>query len=175
MRILLSFFTTFLILYGASEARAGASLHSTRGSRSTGLLALGAKRPTCKAEGVPASRVEFDVEIGSVFTCLLDVPINGKSARLKAVLHGPVPIPHFTPTAEEVTFSEDSQTVTTENEITPYRRATGYWFSVDPGDPVGRYDYSCFVDDVLVGSWVINVWPTGSDAKSCFEPPRYEN
>ena len=93
------------------------------------------------------------LHIGQSFGCMTDFePIN-ESLYLVAELRGPESLRHFHPEATSVAFSADNLSVISTLEIDGNQGSTGFWYSVDPGDPLGQYELTCKLGGVPVGHY----------------------
>jgi hypothetical protein len=98
------------------------------------------------------------LNIGAVIGCREEfnnpasVPID-----FVAELRGPASLEHFHPNAHRVSFSDDRLSVFALTQISSDESDHGFWYSIDPGDPLGDYTLNCYLNNVLADSWTFTV------------------
>ncbi len=97
------------------------------------------------------------VKVGQHFGCVLKFVTTRKELRVRSELRGPGSLEHFHRRDDRVTISQDRHSLIAEVEIDGIGGATGYWWSVDPGDPLGEYEMRIWLDGTLVGEFHFSV------------------
>ena len=99
---------------------------------------------------LPRKDDQSKLQIGDKFGCYIKYETKRRSLEFRAELSGPASLAHFHPKGQRVKFSDDEKRVFVENTINEDDESYGYFFTLDPGDPKGRYELKCYLEDKLI-------------------------
>lgn len=147
-------FTKFLILVSLTSAIQAVFANEPRATvlSTEAYFFVTSKRPNGQTQYIPIENDSSHVTLGQAFGCMFTFDPTRSPLLLVASLTGPGSLTHFRPKAHDVLFSKDGRTVVSEIEPDGEDGSTGYWYTVDPGDPLGTYTLSCSLNGVSVGT-----------------------